>query len=339
MKEISVLGIDLAKKVFQLHGVDSSGRAVLKKKISRSGLKQFVVQLPPCFIAMEACSGSNYWARVFQSMGHEVKLIAPQFVKPFVKSNKNDAADAEAITEAAQRPQMRFVAVKSSFHQNIQALHRIRSRIVRNRVALTNEIHGLLHEYGIVLPILRTRFLVEISMLLSAEDDRITDDLKSLLQMLVDELHEMEKKLVILNQKVKRIGDANETCKRLQEIPGVGPLIATAMLASVVDAKLFKNGRQLSAWLGLVPKQNSSGGKEKLLGISKRGDPYLRQIIIHGARTVVYHSGKKSDKLNTWIQAKEKTRGRNKTGVAVANRSVRIMWALMAKGENYRTAA
>lgn len=338
MQEISVLGIDLAKRVFQLHGVDRSGRAVLRRKVSRSELGNTIARLPGCTIAMEACAGSHYWARLFQSYGHAVKLIAPQFVKPFVKSNKNDAADAEAIAEAAQRPNMRFVAVKQVTHQNIQSLHRVRTRVIANRVALVNEIHGLLHEYGIVLPLVRSKFLVEVAMLLSPEDSRLSCEFKELLRTMMDEHRQTEERLSVLTKKIQNLSEENEVCKRLKTIPGVGPIVATAVVAAVVDPKLFKNGRQMSAWVGLVPKQHSSGGKDVLLGISKRGDPYLRQILIHGARTVVYHAAGKEDRLNRWVLDKEKTRGRNRTVVAVANKTVRTMWAMMVRGEDYRAA-
>jgi transposase len=338
MKEINVLGIDLAKRFFQLHGVNKEGRAVLKKKVSRAELSRFVVNLPKCLIAMEACSGAHFWAREFKKMGHEVKLIAPQFVKPFVKSNKNDAADAEAIVEAALRPSMRFVAAKEIWHQNIQCLHRVRSRMIESRVRLTNEVHGLLHEYGIVVPLLKSKFLEAIVSLLDPACERLPVEFKKLLQIMVDEYREVEGRIETLNEKVKKLSKENEVCRRLQEIPGVGPLVSTALHAAIVDPKSFRNGREVAAWLGLVPKQHSSGGKEVLLGISKRGDPYLRKILVHGARTVVYHAEGKTDRLNKWILEKERTRGRNRTVVAVANKTARIAWAIMARGEGYRVA-
>lgn len=336
--KLNVLGIDLAKRVFQLHGSDGSGKAVLRRKVSRADLRNTIALLPKCLIAMEACAGAHFWAREFRSMGFEVRLIAPQFVKPFVKSNKNDQADAEAIAEAATRPSMRFVAIKEVWHQNIQSLHRVRRRVVDGRVALVNEIHGLVNEYGIILPLLRSKFVEAVNTLIAPDDERLPGEMKELLGMMMEEHRAMSERITSLDKKVKQISETNETCRRLKEIPGVGPVVATALYCAIVDPKAFKNGREVSAWLGLVPRQHSSGGKDVLLGISKRGDPYLRQILIHGARTVVYHVGEKTDRMNTWIREKERTRGRNRTVVAVANKTARIAWALMAKGEHYQAA-
>lgn len=338
MKNITVLGIDIAKRVFQLHGVDERGKAVLKRQVSRSELRNTIARLPACLIAMEACSGSSYWAREFRVMGHEVKLIAPQFVKPFVKSNKNDAADAEAIAEAVQRPSMRFVTAKEVPHQDIQSLHMIRKRMVTARVSLTNELHGVLIEYGIVLPLSRKKMKSAIEQLIDPEDARLSGEMKDLMRLMLEELHAAEERIAKLDRKVKELSESNEVCKRLKEIPGVGPLISTALFSSVVDANAFKNGRQMSAWMGLVPRQHSTGGKNTLLGISKRGDSYLRQLLIHGARSVVQNAKSKEDRLNRWIVEKERTRGWNKTVVAVANKTARTAWVLMARGEHYQAA-
>jgi transposase len=339
MKEISVLGIDLAKNVFQLHGNDSNGRAVLKKQLKREKLLSFIANIPPCVIAMEACSSANYWAREFQKLGHTAKLIAPQFVKPFVKSNKNDQADAEAIAEAASRPNMRFVPVKQTWQQDIQCIHRIRQRLVRGRVAAINELHGLLMEYGIALPKSEARFFEELASVLAPESEKLSADVKQTFALLLDELNATDERIERLNKKIVLISKTNEICKRLQTIPGVGPKTATAVLASVADATVFKNGRQFSAWLGLVPRQSSSGGKDLLLGISKRGDVYLRCLLVHGARSVIRTADTKKDRLSQWALEKEKTRGTNRAIVAVANKNARIIWSLMKSGETYKSKA
>lgn len=338
MKNITVLGIDIAKRVFQLHGVDERGKAVLRRQVSRSELRNTIARLPKCLIAMEACSGSSYWAREFRGMGHEVRLIAPQFVKPFVKSNKNDAADAEAIAEAVQRPSMRFVTPKEIVHQDIQALHRIRRRVVTARVSLTNELHGVLIEYGIVLPLALKKMKQAIAVLVDPQDHRLSAQMKELMRMMLEELEAAEERVALLDRKMSQLSNENEVCRRLKEIPGVGPMISTALYSAVVDANTFKNGRQLSAWIGLVPRQHSTGGKNVLLGISKRGDPYLRQLMVHGARSIVKNPAGKEDRLSKWIVEKERTRGWNKAVVAVANKTARAAWVLMARGEKYQAA-
>jgi transposase len=338
MNTISVLGIDLAKRVFQLHGVDDRGKAVLKKTVKRQDLLGFIANLPPCLIGMESCGGASFWAREFQRHGHTVKLIAPQFVKPYVKSNKNDAADAEAIAEAVTRPSMRFVAIKQVVHQDIQSLHRIRSRLLQQRTAVINEIHGLLHEYGIILPLFRDKIPLKLAELLEYESGELTQDAKENFQILVDELKSTNERVKACDRKIQKIINKNEVCQRLSEIPGVGPLTATAVVASVPDAKVFKNGRQFAAFLGLVPRQNSSGGKSVLLGISKRGDTYLRTLLVHGGRSVLLHATGKTDHLSLWALNKKETRGHNRAAVALANKRARVIWAMMATGESYKAA-
>lgn len=339
MKKISTLGIDLAKSVFQLHGNDHHGKVVLTKKLSRSLLKNFIVKLKPCLIGMEACSGSHYWAREFEKMGHTVKLMAPQFVKPYVKTNKNDAADAEAIAEAVVRPNMRFVPVKQTGHQDIQCLHRIRQRLVKNKTALGNEIRSLLHEYGFVIPASFYQLKKNILLLLEDSENGLTPALRELILDLWEEFKDLEKRIVIYDAKVKKIYETNTECQRIGKIEGIGPVTATAIIASVSNPHVFKNGREMASWLGLVPRQNSSGGKSVLLGISKRGDCYIRSLLIHGSRSVLKKASIKTDSRSQWITKVKEKRGFNRACVALANKNARIIWALLAHKEEYRKAA
>jgi len=338
MKKINVLGIDLSKNVFQLHGVDKDGKAVLRKKISRKQLALLISNLPPCLIGMEACGGAHFWAREFIKLGHEVRLMAPQFVKPYVKTNKNDAADAEAICEAVTRPNMRFVPIKNVEQQDIQSLHRIRERLIVNQTALANEIRGLLHEYGIIMPQGHHQIRKLLPEIIEDANNQLTGMSRSFIFSLLEEFIEIQKEVKKYNDKIEDIFKTNENCQRIEKVPGVGPVTATAIVASVGNGKAFKNGRQMSAWMGLVPKQNSSGGKEKLLGISKRGDKYLRRLLIHGARAVLYQVELKEDPKSLWLKNLIKTRGFNKACVALANKNARTIWAILSSGENYRAA-
>jgi len=269
---ITVLGIDLSKNVFQLHGVNAAGKMVLTKKLTRAKLMDFVTNLPPCLIGIEACSSSYFWARKFQQWGHEVKLISPQFVKPYVKSNKNDCNDAEAICEAVTRPSMRFVAIKSVEQQDIQAIHRIRSGLVQRRTALANQIRGLLGEYGIIFAQSIRKLNQQLPLILEDAKNNLTDLARELFADVYEQFKAVNKQVKSYDNKLEQLSHQSEVCQRLRQIPGVGPISATAITASVGDAKTFKNGRQMAAWLGLVPRQHSSGGKQLLLGMSKRGD-------------------------------------------------------------------
>ena len=254
---INLLGIDIAKNVFQLHGIDSRGNVALKKRISRDQLASCVANMPPCIIVMESCGGANYWARVFQRGGHSVKLISPQFVKPFVKSNKNDAADAEAITEAASRPSMNYVPIKQVEQQDIQSLHRIRSRLMKNRTALINEIRGLNLEYGVTIPVGASKVRAHLSLIITDAQNELTPATREFMSNLYDELVELEDRLKKLNRKIQCICKESDICQRLLKIPGVGELTATAIIAAISNPSVFKNGRHMSAWLGLVPRQSS----------------------------------------------------------------------------------
>jgi len=333
---ITVLGIDISKNVFQLHGVDKAGKTILKKKVIRAKLIEFIMQLPPCLIGLEACSSSNYWARKFKQYGHDVKLISPQFVKPYVKSNKNDYNDAEAICEAVSRPNMRFVPIKNIEQQDIQALHRIRSGLIQRRTALVNQIRGLLGEYGIIISQGITQIGKQLPLILEDAENELTTLSREYFADLYQQYNELNKQIKRYTNKLERLCRVNEICQRVTKIPGVGPLSATAVVAAVGNARDFKNGREMAAWLGLVPRQHSSGSKQLLLGISKRGDRYLRTLLVHGARAVIKQNNKEGALENKWLTKLIERRGKNKACIAQANKNARIIWTLIANGSEYR---
>jgi transposase len=339
MQAVATIGIDLAKNVFQVHGVDSAGQTVLRKRLRRAQVAVFMAQLPPCVVGLEACCGSHHWARVLERLGHRVKLIAPQFVKPYVKSNKNDANDAEAICEAVGRPHMRFVHGKSIKQQDVQALHRVRSRLIGSRTALVNQIRGLLAEYGVVLPQNIGQVRRGLPMVLEEASNELSTLGRRLFNGLYEQLVDLDKRIEELDEEIARLFRDDSACQRIGEIEGVGPLIATAMVSAIGDGRSFKNGRELSAWLGLVPRQESSGGKTRLLGISKRGDSYLRTLLVHGARSVVYRARSKADRRSLWIADKQRRLGTNRACVAVANKNARIIWAMLANERRYLRSA
>ena len=332
---IKRIGIDLAKQVFQVHGVDAQEKAVLRKQLRRAQMLDYFQKLPPCLIGMEACSSAHYWGRELQKLGHTVKLMAPQFVKPYVKSNKNDANDAEAICEAVARPTMRFVAIKTIAQQDIQAIHRIRSELIHQRTAKVNQIRGLLGEYGLVVgrrvDVLRTA----LPLLLEDAENGLTIDFRVLLEGLQQDLIKLDERVDELDKKIKLLANSNTEAKRLLQIPGIGPMTATALVCAIGDGKQFKRGRDLAAWLGLTPRQHSSGGKDRLLGISKRGDAYLRTLLIHGARSVLRVSGEKDDPRSRWLQSLCSRRNKNIASVALANKNARIVWALLTKKTDF----
>jgi len=332
---LSVVGIDLAKRVFHVAGMDDKGKIVLRKRLTREALLPFIARLPPVVIGMEACGGAHYWGRRFRQYGHTVKLIAPQFVKPYVKSNKNDPADAEAICEAVTRPTMRFVPLKEVDQQDLQALHRARERVVKARTALVNETRGLLAEYGIVLPHSVTKFRHAFLATLEAEQAKLTPLSTAFFTQLYEEFGALEKRLAYYTAKLEAISAAHPVCQRLETIPGIGPLTATALVAAVSETSTFKNGRQFAAWLGLVPRQHSTGGKARLLGISKRGDVYLRKLLVHGARATLRWVGLKADRRSQWLRGLLERRGKNKTAVALANKNARIAWVLLTTDQVY----
>lgn len=333
------IGVDLAKQVFQIHGVDSHEQVKCRKQLKRSQMLDFFRQLEPCLVAMEACGSAHYWARELIKMGHEVRLIAPQFVKPYVKSGKNDANDAEAICEAASRPTMRYVPVKSEAQQAALSVHRIRSRTIRARTALVNEVRGLLAEFGLIevrKGVAATRVLLAQAV---EQNSGLPTALRELMGELRDELQEKDNRIAHLDRLIQLQASQDERVQRLMEIEGIGPISATALVASVGDARQFTSGRQLAAWLGLVPNQHSSGGKERLGSISKRGDAYLRTLLIHGARAALTASAKKTDPRSVWINELKCRRNINIATVALANKNARIIWALLNKGESYKATA
>jgi len=339
MKAIATIGLDIAKQVFQVHGADKSGRALLRRKLRRGEVARFFSELQPCLIGIEASGSAHYWARVLGSLGHTVRLMAPQFVKPYVKSQKNDANDAEAICEAVTRPHMRFVPQKSAEQQDLQCLHRVRSRLVACRTQLINQIRGLLAEYGIVLPQHPGQVRSGLPAVLEDAENQLTGSGRDLFRSLYEELTQLDVKVADADSRIQIAFQNHPDCRRISAVEGVGPLIATAVVAAISNGHAFENGRQFSAWLGLVPRQNSSGGKSRLLGISKRGDPYLRTLLIHGARSVVFRAKAKTDKRSLWIMDKQQRLGTTKACVAVANKNARIIWSLIAGEQEYRCAA
>ena len=339
MSDIKVLGIDLAKNVFQLHGNDEMGRAVFTKRLSRKALVDFVAKVRPCVIGMEACGGSHHWGRLFRQMGHEVRLVAPQYVKAFVRGNKTDSRDAQAIAECVARPSMRLVAVKTTRQQEIASMHRIRERLVRNRTSLGNEMRGILNEFGHTIPT-GLKKLEEMLLVLAGDaDNGLSQDMRQMLIEARTELRELTQKISLYETRLGQVCREMEVCQRLIKIEGVGPMTATAIVSHVGDAKIFKNGREMSAYFGLVPGQHSSGGKTVMGRITKRGDRTIRKLLIHGARSVVRFSENRTDPLRNWVNRIDKNRGRNKACVALANKNARIIWALMARGEHYRARA
>jgi transposase len=333
---ITTAGVDLAKTLFQVHGVDQRGKAVVCKRLRRTEFIKFFVNRPPCLIGMEACASAHFWARRLIELGHSVRLMAPQFVKPYVKTNKNDARDAEAICEAVARPNMRFVAIKNVEQQALLGLHRARQGFVVARTAQSNQIRGLLAEFGFVFPRGISYLERQVPRILEDGDNGLTGTSRELFARLFGHFRELDRHAQELEGQIKAWHRQNTESRRLEEIPGIGPLTASALVASVSDAKAFKNGRQFAAWLGLVPRQDSSGGKERLLGISKRGDTYLRTLLIHGARSVLLHSKRRTDQATGWLADLVARRNPNIAAVALANKNARVVWALLAHDRRYQ---
>lgn len=332
--KITTIGIDLAKEVFQVHGVDAQGKAVLRKQLRRSEMARFFANLEPCLIGMEACGGSHHWARKLSEFGHTVKLMSPQFVKPYVKTNKHDMADAEAICEAVSRPNMRFVPIKNVEQQTILSVHRARQGFVKARTAQSNQIRGLLSEFGIVIPQGIQSIIKQMPEILEDGENGLLGIMRTLLERLTENLKEMSRQVDELEKQIVLWHRENEASRRLAEISGIGPITASAIVATVGRAKEFKNGRQLAAWMGLVPRQHSSGGKQNLLGISKRGDTYLRTLLIHGARAVIRFAENKA-KPESWLRKLMARRNKNVAAVALANKNARIVWALLVNNQKF----
>jgi transposase len=334
--KVTTIGIDLAKNVIQIHGADERGKAVLKKQLKRAQVLPFFANLAHCRIGMEACGSAHYWARKLLGLGHTVQLIAPQYVKPFVKRNKSDAADAEAICEAVTRPNMPAVPIKNAEQQSILSVHRARQAFVKARTAQANQIRGLLAEFGLAIPQGIAHIAKRVPEIVEDGENELPGSFRFLIQRLLDHLKELDRQIGELEIEIQLWHRNSSASQKLASIPGIGPLTASAMVASIGDAKNFKNGRQLAAWLGIVPRQHSTGGKSTLLGISKRGDSYLRTLLIHGARSVIRIAENKPN-ANSWIKKLLARRNKNVAAVALANKNARTIWALLAHDRKYET--
>ena len=330
--ELSVVGIDLAKSIFHLVGTDERGTIILRKRLARGEVLSLMAQLPRVLVGMEACGGAHDWAWHLREQGHEVKLMAPQYVKPYVQTNTNDLRDAAAIAEAVTRPSMRFVPIKNVAQPDLQALHRVRERLMGARTALVNDMRGLLAEYGIVLPTGVNAFRHAWAAKLEAEHAQLTPLSQELFGKLWAECKQVEAEGAYDDEKLQALATTHPESPRLWSMPGIGPLTATALIAAVGEVGGFTNGRQFAAWLGLVPKQHSTGGQTRLLGIRKRGDRYLRKLLIHGARATRRWARTKTESRSRWIRGVLERRGWNRTAVAVAHKHARIVWALLSRG-------
>ena len=335
---IETLGIDIAKNVFQLHGVNCTGRVLLKRRVMRDQLLAVVAQIERCTIVIEACTGAFCWARKFEALGHAVKIISPQYVKPFVRRQKNDGNDAEAICTAARQPHIPLVPKKSVEQQDIQALHRARQRMVNHRTAVVSQIRGLLLDRGLAMAKSITRARRLIPELLSDCENELTTLAREAIAELYDLFRDLDRRIRVFDKKIQAVFQASEPCQRIAKIKGVGPKTATAVVAAIGDGAEFKNGRHLAAWVGLVPRQFSSGDRTTLMGISKRGSQHLRSLLVHGARAVVRTAPSKTVPNNQWVNQLRERRGFNPATVAVANKNARIIWAVLRTGAPYRAA-
>jgi transposase len=334
-----VCGIDIGKTVFHLIGLSKEGQIVIKKRFTRKQLITHTVNMPACLIGMEACPGAHFLARVLRAQGHEVKLMPAEYVRPFVKSNKNDYVDAEAIAEAVQRPTMRFVPIKSEAQLDLQALHRVRDRWMGRRTAVINQIRGFLLEHGITIAVGPAHLKRQIPSILEDADNLLSSRMRALLVELRDEWKKLETQIEEIDREFAQAAKKEENCRRLLTIPGIGPLTATALTAAIGNGAAFRKSRDLAAWLGLVPRQHSTGGKARLLGISKRGNPYLRRLFIHGGRAVVARVKREDHTFGSWLDHLEARSPRNVVVVAMANKLARIAWAVLTRGQVYCATA
>ena len=336
MQAITTVGLDIAKSVFQVHGIDAGGQVVIRRQLKRRYVLTFFQKLPPCLVGIEACASSHHWSRELQALGHTVRLMPPAYVKPYVKRQKNDATDAEAICEAVSRPNMRFVATKTPEQQSCLMLHRTRHLFIRQQTAVINAIRAHLAEFGIVAPVGRNGVEELLGVVADASDKRLPEIARACLAALGAQLRMLKAQILEFDRMINAWHRSNETSKRLDEIPGVGPALATALVASIADPKAFRSGRDFSAWIGLVPKQHSSGGREKLGGISKQGDRYLRSLFTAGALAVIRYAKIHGTKHRPWLTALLARRPTKVAAIALANKIARMAWAMMARGERYK---
>ncbi len=337
--QVTTIGLDLAKNVFQVHGVDAAGETVISRKLRRAAVLKFFAELPSCLVGMEACSSAHYWARELSTLGHEVKLMPPSYVKPYVKRGKNDATDAEAICEAVTRPTMRFVPVKSAQQQSIVMLHRSRDLLIRQRTMLANAVRGHLAELGIVAAQGLRKLQSLIAILQDETDTRIPEAARYVLSVLVAQMRDLNRRIKALEGQLLAWHRTNKESRQLETIPGIGFLTATAIAATVTEPSHFKSGRQFAAWLGLVPRQNSSGGKDRLGRISKMGDSYIRRLLVVGATALIRFARNRSTPLTGWADALLSRRPARLVSVALASKMARIAWAVLTRGEAYRIQA
>ena len=335
MEQVATIGMDIAKSVFQVHGINAAGAVVMRQRLTRTRVLGFFAKLAPCLVGIEACGSAHYWGRELSRLGHEVRLIAPSYVKPYLKRQKNDAADAEAICEAVTRPNMRFVPVKSSEQQSIMVLHRTRSILVRQRTQLSNAIRGHMSEFGLTAAVGRNGLQALIKVILDSGDARVPDEARACLLMLVEQLGPINAQILESDRRIIASARSTEVGQRLMGIPGVGPVLASALVATISDPKSFASGRNLAAWIGLVPRQNSSGGKERLGSITKQGDRYLRQLLVVGAVAVVRYAVRNGAR-RPWLVQLLARRTPKVAAVALANKNARMAWAIMTSGERYR---
>lgn len=335
MEQITTIGLDIAKSVFQVHGIDVAGEVLLKRRLTRARVLPFFAKLGPCLIGIEACATSHYWGRELRKLGHDVRLMPPSYVKPYVKRQKNDTADAEAICEAVTRPTMRFVEIKSPEQQSVMVLHRTRLMLMRQRIQLSNAIRGHMAEFGIAAPVGREGLQKLTTIVNDASDDRVPAEARHCLQMMAAQLRLVNEHVLENDRRIRMSARATDTGRRLMAIPGVGPLLASAFVASIPDPAMFKSGRNLAAWIGLVPRQTSSGGKERLGSITKQGNRYLRQMLVVGAMAVIRYAERHGTR-RPWLVQLMARRTTKIAAVALANKTARIVWALMVSGQAYR---